>query len=252
MIDNDSGTQVNKNEIIEMWNRFRGEHDFHVSRYDPNSCHANMFDLFETEVLYSLVRTEKPESIIEFSPCDGWTSFVILEACKKNAKEDSNYKAIIKSFDLVDNSRRLDYDDGAVKRELYVGDALELVPPFMKDCDFLFIDSDHSAGFANSYFETIIKKYDCGFIWIHDWNGEECTLPEPVTIRNCIQESNFSVYPVINLMDYFLIEMDSDTRNYLHSRRLNPTQPYLFADPAPAGAPAGSGDRSPSQILYKD
>jgi len=251
-------SNVTENEIIEMWNQFRGEHDFHSFRYGPNSCHADMFDLFETEVLYSLVRTEKPESIIEFSPASGWTSFVMLEACKKNAKEDPNYKAIIKSFDLVDHSRRIDYDDGTVKRELRVGDALELVPPFMEDCEFLFIDSDHSAEFAKSYFEAIIKKYDCGFIWIHDWDGNTggttpaqaepygkgwgfVPQPEPVAIRNCIQESNLSICHVINLMDYFLIKMDSDTRNDLHSRRLSSWNTNL----------GPSGDRSPSQIFYK-
>jgi hypothetical protein len=250
-----SDIQVKENEIIEMWNQFRGEHDFHASRFAPNSCHANMFDLFETEVLYSLVRTEKPESIIEFSPASGWTSFVMLEACKQNAKEDPNYKAIIKSFDLVDHSRRCDYDDDRVKRELYVGDALQLVPLFIEGCEFLFIDSDHSAEFAKSYFETIIKKYDCGFIWIHDWEGYEALVHhegkiiqmyEPEAVKNCIQESNLSIYPVINLMDYFLNEMDSDTRNYLHSRRLNPTSSEI-------GIPMRMrGDRSPSQILYKE
>ena len=231
--------------IIECWNKHKNEKDFLSSRLNEGrEFYANMFDLFETEVLYSLIRSIKPRNIIEFSPNAGWTSFVILEACKRNALEASNYSASIKSFDLIDKSRGCDYNNNSVERKLYVGNALINVANFIDDCDFLFIDSDHRAPFAEKYCNTIIKKYKRGYIWIHDWNGYDTASEEPVTVKNYINSlSGAPISPIINLMDYYLKEMNEKTRASVHKRRLcwggvNDT----------IGA---RGDRSPSQILYK-
>ena len=236
---------ITQETIIKCWNEHKNEKDFLLARLNEGrEFYTDMFDLFETEVLYSLVRSIKPRNIIEFSPNAGWTSYVMLEACKRNALEASNYSASIKSFDLIDLSRGCDYNNNSVERKLYMGDALINVPKFIDDCDFLFIDSDHSAHFAEQYCNTIIKEYKHGYIWVHDWDGFECATAEAATVKDYINSSSGSpISPIINLMDYYLKEMDEKTRAAVHNRRLcwggaNDTL-------------GGRGDRSPSQILYK-
>lgn len=208
--------------------------------------YAKMFDVFETEVLYSLVRSIKPRNIIEFSPNAGWTSFVMLAACKQNAIDDMNYSVNIKSFDLISSSLNCNYNSNRVKRELYVGDALENVPKYIDSCDFLFIDSDHSKAFAEKYCQSIIKNYNGGYIWIHDWNGynDSHNSGEVTAVKQYINSlGDKSIYPVINLMDYFLKVMSDEERKNLHERR--------FCWGGRNDNLDDMGHRSPSQILYK-
>jgi hypothetical protein len=209
-----------KDKIIGIWEKYRDEIIYEELK--QNKCFANMFDIFESEVLYSLIRYTKPKKIIEMSPARGFTSFLMIEACKKNGN-----KVFIHSYDLVDFSRELDCV-GDVSRKLVIGDAKKtLKPDDMRGCDFLFIDSDHSAEFAEWYCRNIIPRLRSEIlIMIHDWNGYNHNGPEPAKVKEyCIGE-NPLCEPIINLMDYYednILMRKADLR----------------------------GDRSPSQVLRK-
>ena len=104
------------------------------------------------ETLYLLVRERKPDSIIEFSPHNGWTSFWMIQALLKNNKGH------LYSFDIIpDAGEHLkQYSDiyhftcGDVKKEL----SDELV----KNCSFFYIDSEHTEEFAAWYKTKILDK----------------------------------------------------------------------------------------------
>ncbi len=251
--------KLNKVEIVNVWLTYRDEINIQEHRGKPYFSH--MFDSLESEVLYSLVRYLKPLKLVEFSPNRGWTSAIMLEALRENRSQDPTYTPSLKSFDLTDLSEDLDCE-GEISRKLIIGDALHTVPPNMGECDFLFIDSDHSAGFTDRYLKKIVPLYKKGFIWVHDWNGFhaereklERLYPEgigfvidsfsaePAMWIKHIDENKF-IKPVLNLMDYWVEDISIENGVRCSSN--------IYIQQLIDLAPGYSLDRSPSQILYKN
>ncbi len=173
---------------------FRYEHwlpEFDFEKESQAECYANMFDQLESELLYALIRKTKPLHIMELGVDKGWTSNVILKACKKNRKGH------IMSFDIEDKSSKLN----CKQRTFVLGDARETTPPYIDKCDFLFIDCDHAEDFAEWYCENLLTRYRGGYIWIHDWYGFNSTRGEPIVVRNS-EIFIYSLHPVINLWDF--------------------------------------------------
>jgi hypothetical protein len=158
-----------------------------------------MFHKLETEVLYALVRGLKPSRIVEISPNKGFTSFVMLGALKKNDKP-----AELLSFDIIANSEGLDCD-GVVKRKLTVGDARDMSLDVIDECDFLFIDSEHTYEFAAWYCDNIIPRLRPGtLIWIHDWNSVNTKdNPEIIRVLEAVEDTPPLLLPVVNLMEKY-------------------------------------------------
>lgn len=209
-----------KEKIIANWKKYKGEMDY--GELKKSKWFANMFDVFEAEVLYSLVRHIKPKRIVEMSPARGFTSLLMINACEKNDNQASIY-----SYDLDDMSQGLDRG-GAVFRQLIIGDVKDtLDPEDLKRTDFLFIDSDHSREFAEWYCKNLIKELRKDtLIWIHDWNGYDTKKDEQAKVKEYCSGPRQLCEPIINLMDYYeenILMRKADKR----------------------------GDRSPSQILRR-
>ena len=56
------------------------------------------FDDIEAELTILLILELKPKNIIEFSPCTGWSTSIIL-----NTLELNNNNATLSSYDILDN-----------------------------------------------------------------------------------------------------------------------------------------------------
>jgi len=133
-----------KDELIEVSKK--------ASLYKLNkTC---MLPFRTTEILYLLTRFRKPDSIVEFSPHDGWSTFWFLEAIKKNKKGK------VFSYDLIPNVSyhlKEDIDNGMLV--FTQGDVrFNLTPEKIKDCDFFYIDSLHEELLARWYETEILNK----------------------------------------------------------------------------------------------
>lgn len=106
------------------------------------------------EMLYLYVRSKKPESIVEFSPHDGWSTFWMLKALEKNKK------GIIHSFDLIPNcsiNLKRYIDNGCLK--FHQGDVKHnLTNEIIKNTNFFYIDTEHTSEMALWYDEKIFKQ----------------------------------------------------------------------------------------------
>jgi len=166
---------IEKETILEAWEKFSKEFDREKLEEEIELV-GNAFNVFESEVLYSMIRLVKPKFIVEMSPDKGFTTNIILKACNKNRN-----KCEIYSFDLHAGSKRFDVETGKVTRTLIEGSAEEqLKDHYIENCDFMFIDSEHTYSFGQWYSENVLPKLKNNVpIWVHDWpmyesNGAPC------------------------------------------------------------------------------
>ncbi|MEI8348689.1 MAG: class I SAM-dependent methyltransferase [Candidatus Omnitrophota bacterium] len=108
------------------------------------------FDDIEAEITYLLVRESRPETIVEFSPCGGWSTAWILHALKDN-KFGKLY-----SYDMIDASRKtVPHYLSRNRWSFILGDIKNNIDKLPAKIDYLFIDSDHSKEFAQWYIQHI-------------------------------------------------------------------------------------------------
>lgn len=141
---------------------------------------AAYLDDIEGEITYLLVRHTQPKVIVEISPHCGWSTFWILSAIKQNKKGN------LYSYDIIDDSERLiptELQKG--RRRFFKGDVREKLKLIPKNIDYLFMDSDHSAGFCRWYIRNIFPKLsNNAIISVHDifhysdepWQFEESRI----------------------------------------------------------------------------
>lgn len=121
----------------------------------------------ESELLYLLIRELKPETVVEISPCHGYSTNYILAALTHNNK------GRVYSFEIIENVAGVAIEDvirGNIlegldqkRLELCIGDAtLSYIP----DPDFLFLDSCHEAWFSAWYVNELVGKPKICFV--HD------------------------------------------------------------------------------------
>lgn len=121
-------------------------------------------DDLEAEITYLLMREFKPDVVVEISPCGGWSSCWILNAMRQNGR------GRLFSFDIVDDStHNVPKELSEGRWSFFQGDIksnLDKLPPKI---DYLFIDSDHSAEFAEWYIANILPKIGKGTpVSVHD------------------------------------------------------------------------------------
>ncbi|MGH9089823.1 MAG: class I SAM-dependent methyltransferase [Acidimicrobiales bacterium] len=113
--------------------------------------------------MYLIVRDRKPQSLVEISPCDGWSTIWLLLALR-----DNRYGSLC-SYDLHDRSKHfipLQWQDRWL---LQVGDVMESTITMKPQIDFLLMDSAHSSRFAKWYFKNVFPAVDdSALIMIHD------------------------------------------------------------------------------------
>lgn len=122
------------------------------------------FDDIEAEITYLLVREFKPESIVEISPCGGWSTSWLLNAIRTNKFGE------LYSYDIIDDSTKALPKDLTEKRWHFIlGNIKENIEKLPPRIDYLFMDSDHSADFAQWYIQNIFPKIRVGIpISVHD------------------------------------------------------------------------------------
>ena len=110
-------------------------------------------DDLEAEITYLRLRESKPESVVEISPCGGWSTTYILSALRDNGKGK------LYSYDLVDLATRNVPKELAEGRWVFsIGDVTKNLSALPSRIDYLFIDSDHSAKFAQWYIDHLFPR----------------------------------------------------------------------------------------------
>ncbi len=121
-------------------------------------------DDIEAEITYMLVRETRPSSVVEISSGSGWSTSWILEAL------ESNGAGHLYSYDLVDDATHTLASAAARDRWTFVhGDVRRNLDRLPEAIDYLFLDSDHSAEFADWYLATLMPRLRPGTpVSVHD------------------------------------------------------------------------------------
>ncbi|MCA8942800.1 MAG: class I SAM-dependent methyltransferase [Planctomycetes bacterium] len=131
--------------------------------YHAMTTSVAQFDDLEAEITYLLLRDEEPETVVEISPCGGWSTCWIL-----NALRDNGHGRVI-SFDVIQDSLVKVPDDLAAGiRDFHLGD-VKVSPHLPDSIDYCFLDSDHSAEFAHWYLGAVLPRVHSGaVVSVHD------------------------------------------------------------------------------------
>lgn len=128
-----------------MKNRVNGERDFQPQ-----------FDDTEAEIIALLILETKPRNIYEFSPCAGYSTGVLLDSLSLINSGDAH----VRSFDIHNTSYVNWIEEGVpqnVHWHFHLGDVRDQYSQWpLGDIDMLFIDSDHRAGFAQTYINDLL------------------------------------------------------------------------------------------------
>jgi len=117
---------------------------------------AAQFDDIACEITYLLLREERPETVVEISPCGGWSTSWILNALRDNGCGH------LTSFDIIDHSAvKVPWDLAEGIRTFHLGDVIQSAH-LPTTIDFLFMDSDHSAPFAEWYVQNVFPRVRSG------------------------------------------------------------------------------------------
>ncbi len=147
--------------------------DIERHRYDQTIFPTTgQYDLFESQILYMLVRCIAPANMVEFSSSSGYSTIFTATAMKRNER------GTLHTFEIDTDSWQ------ATKRNVerfglnnhtkcIKGDVTKCLEQYIKGLnpkpEILFIDSDHSGPFAEWYFENIFPLLPAGaFVHIHD------------------------------------------------------------------------------------
>ena len=159
------------------------------------------FDDIEAELLYMMVREFNPSLSVEFSPYYGYSTSWFLSALNRN-----NH-GILRSYDIVDYAYPKIKGCGLLDRwELMIGDVAANYPVMdYSKIDFLFIDSDHSRGFAQRYIREFLTPFHEHAktnsriipVMIHDiysWETEEKPTEEGEEVLNFLNDINVNYF----------------------------------------------------------
>jgi len=110
-------------------------------------------DDIEAEITYLRLRDSKPDTVVEISPCGGWSTTWILRALHDNGKGH------LYSFDLVDlATKNVPKDLAEGHWTFFQGDVTKNLSGLPATIDYLFLDSDHSTRFAEWYVEHLLSR----------------------------------------------------------------------------------------------
>jgi hypothetical protein len=164
-------------EIIGFYEKFSRDllavHDLQQRFYNSRNrigMFPQLCDL-EAEITYLRIRAYRPQTIIEISPASGWSTSWILNALKDNGS------GVLHSYDLVSDSTRTIPAELAKDRwKFYEGDIRNNMNLLPATAEYLFIDSDHSAEFADWYLTHLFPLFPKGTrVSVHDimkWSNE--------------------------------------------------------------------------------
>lgn len=116
--------------------------------------HRAMFDDIEAEIVCLLLMHTNPSRVHEFSPCWGWSTLYLLNTLDVMKSPSGR----VVSYDIEDHCTDTirSIDTLARRWEFKLGNVETEYPSFTADIDYLFIDSDHSAKFAETYVKELL------------------------------------------------------------------------------------------------
>ena len=134
---------------------------------------TGQYDLFESQILYMLIRDAQPENVVEFSSNCGYSTLFTASALKRNGK------GYLHSFefvpDFLNTAKKNIFNYGLSNWVNFIlGDVKKTLIPYIEgelkeSPDIVFIDSDHSYPFARWYIQNIfplLKKET--LVHVHD------------------------------------------------------------------------------------
>lgn len=182
-----------------------------------------MFDDLENEITFLLNVDNKPNKIVEFSPAYGWSTITLCLAVK------NNNKGHVYTYDIqdkcVENLNKVGLSEYYTFKK---GDVSTQFNNFM-DADYIFIDSDHSAGFARKYINELInpilKTKQKTTFCIHDVFQTD----EGVVIQEFLKEQNIEYFsPKHNIDALNKHKSDLGINIQLHNSIKNPSVFFNF------------------------
>lgn len=189
------------------------------------------FDDIEAEITYLLIREFKPQTVVEISPADGWSTSWILNALKDNGSGK------LYSYDLVDNAtKNIPLPLAKDRWTFCAGDIKKNIDKLPEKIDYLFIDSDHSAEFAAWYIENIFSRLERGTpVSVHDvFQSEDWYFPEKEVILDWLRMSSIDYFSAsfINAKEIFERICSSKKRlnicSFIHKSRINPAIFFIY------------------------
>lgn len=161
-------------EIVAAVDAFRGEFEslrfLAEARYDRSVFPTQgQYDWVAGQVLYALVRSRRPERVVEFSTSSGYSTTFTALALRANGH------GVVHSVDLDGTAQAAAsawLERCGVREQvvLHTGDCRDVVPGLVRDgIDLLFIDSLHSFELTDWYLRQVVPQLPGDtLVHIHD------------------------------------------------------------------------------------
>jgi hypothetical protein len=182
------------NNLNEIKTRMRGVHQYARPQFDD----------IEAEIVCLILMHLNPKNICEFSPCGGWSTIYMLNSLELM----QNTECKLVSFDIQDvctaNISRFSKITNQWK--FYLGNVEDNYPNFNENIDYLFIDSDHTSGFAKKYvnelLEPLLVKLKAVnkkvFVSVHDVFHSNVPSEEGEVVIEFLQKHNIEYFSPLN------------------------------------------------------
>ena len=137
-----------------------------VRQMNPRMCSGHL----QGRVLSMIARMIQPQQILEVGTFTGYSALCFAEALPENGCVDTiEMDDELEDF-IRDNCRNSPYEN---KINLYIGDALEIIPSLEKMYDLVFLDAEKSQ--YTRYYDVVLPKVKNGGYILADntiWDGK--------------------------------------------------------------------------------
>lgn len=137
-----------------------------VRQMNPRMCSGHL----QGRVLSMIARMIQPQQILEVGTFTGYSALCFAEALPENGCVDTiEMDDELEDF-IRDNCRNSPYEN---KINLYIGDALEIIPSLEKMYDLVFLDAEKSQ--YTRYYDAVLPKVKNGGYILADntiWDGK--------------------------------------------------------------------------------
>lgn len=154
-----------------------------VRQMNPRMCSGHL----QGRVLSMIARMIQPQQILEVGTFTGYSALCFAEALPENGCVDTiEMDDELEDF-IRDNCRNSPYEN---KINLYIGDALEIIPSLEKMYDLVFLDAEKSQ--YTRYYDAVLPKVKNGGYILADntiWDGKvtENVLSNDLKTREIIR-----------------------------------------------------------------
>lgn len=217
---------THKNTLFKIRDKMKINHNFGNPQYDD----------IEAELTILFILHYKPKNIIEFSPCTGWSTSIILDSLEEN---NSNSKLI--SYDIVDKCSKFikNLNHKNVEWVFELGDVTKKFKTWdLNTIDYLFIDSDHSTNFAIKFINDLLIPllHNCKLnkrkviVSVHDvFHGRKNEpIEEGLEVINFLLKNKIEYFTVARplIQNYIVINnfrKNLGITNVIHPSQTNPS-----------------------------